>query len=109
MYNIVVDGLCKGGLLNDALDLYFNMLGRGISPDIVTYTSIIYGFCHVSQWKEAGLLLNEIFIKDISLDVYTFNIIIDALCKEEMLLQAHDLCDVMILRASNQTLLLTQF
>ncbi|KAL4293201.1 hypothetical protein AHAS_Ahas18G0104400 [Arachis hypogaea] len=74
------------------------MLGREISFDIVTYTSLIYDFCHVGQWKEAGLLLNEIFVKDTDLDVYTINIIIDALCKEEMLLQAHDLCDVIILR-----------
>ncbi|XLT04932.1 hypothetical protein HN51_043681 [Arachis hypogaea] len=113
IYGTLINGLCKSGktrvalqrlwkmedgLLDDALDLYFNMLDRGISPDVVTYTSLIYGFCHVGQWKEARLLLNEIVVKDIGLDVYTFNIIIDALCKEKMLLQAHILCDVMILR-----------
>ncbi|XP_016168078.1 pentatricopeptide repeat-containing protein At5g16640, mitochondrial-like [Arachis ipaensis] len=96
IYGTLINGLY--GLLDDALDLYFNMLDRGISPDVVTYTSLIYGFCHVGQWKEARLLLNEIVVKDIGLDVYTFNIIIDALCKEKMLLQAHILCDVMILR-----------
>jgi pentatricopeptide repeat domain-containing protein 1/leucine-rich PPR motif-containing protein len=38
------------------------MIVKGVSPDVVTYTSLIYGFCIAGQLKEAIGLLNEMVV-----------------------------------------------
>ncbi|KAL0463152.1 UNVERIFIED_CONTAM: Pentatricopeptide repeat-containing protein [Sesamum latifolium] len=38
-YNTVVDGLCKDKMADDALHLFSRMIERGISPNVVTYSS----------------------------------------------------------------------
>lgn len=93
IYNTVIHGLCKDGLVNKAQKLCSEMIQRGIFPDVVTFSSLIYGFCHAGQWKDVRLLLNEK-----SLDVCSFNIIMDALCKQGLLLEAHAVCYEMIKR-----------
>ena len=45
IYNMIVDGLCKDGLVTEARDLYSDVVGRGIDPDVFTYTCLIHGFC----------------------------------------------------------------
>lgn len=42
----------------------------------------IHGLCIVSQMKEAVDLFNKMVLENINPDIYTFNILIDGLCKE---------------------------
>lgn len=44
-YSTVVDSLCKDGLVDDAKNLFLEMKGKGISPDVVVYSSLIQGMC----------------------------------------------------------------
>ncbi|KAF7086507.1 hypothetical protein CFC21_089793 [Triticum aestivum] len=46
-YSTVVDGLLKEGEVNKAYSLLCEMLHQGISPNVVTYSSIIFGMCKV--------------------------------------------------------------
>ncbi|KAM7486827.1 hypothetical protein LguiA_002836 [Lonicera macranthoides] len=63
---------------------------------------IIKGLCvdvkFIRAWKEATRLLNEMVDRNISLDVQTFNVLIDKLCKEVMVKEAHEVLDLMIQR-----------
>jgi len=51
----VIDGLCKDKELDEALDLFSQMKSRGISADIITYTSLIRGQCSLDD----GLMLRQ--------------------------------------------------
>ena len=44
-YNTIIDSLCKVRLVNKALNFIFEMMGKGIRPDIITYTCLIQGLC----------------------------------------------------------------
>jgi pentatricopeptide repeat protein len=41
MYSAIIDSMCKGKLVNDAFDLYSEMIAKNISPDVVTYSTLI--------------------------------------------------------------------
>ena len=51
MYNTIIHSLCKNKLLGDACDVYSEMIVKGISPDVVTYTTLIHGFCIMGHLK----------------------------------------------------------
>ncbi|EYU40958.1 hypothetical protein MIMGU_mgv1a026647mg, partial [Erythranthe guttata] len=76
-YNAVINGLCKNGTLDDALELKSRMIDKGISPTVVT-------------WKEVKGLLNEMVNHKISLDVVTLNVLVDAFCKEGNVKEARE-------------------
>ncbi|KAF6147121.1 hypothetical protein GIB67_036840 [Kingdonia uniflora] len=64
------------------------MSTRGVSPDVVTYNSLIDGLCNSGQWEEATRLFSEMIGRGISPDVRTFTILIDGMCKEGMDLES---------------------
>jgi len=39
MYSPIIDSLCKDKLVNDAYELYPEMIAKGIFPKIIWYTS----------------------------------------------------------------------
>ncbi|XP_059460284.1 pentatricopeptide repeat-containing protein At3g22470, mitochondrial-like [Corylus avellana] len=47
--NIMIKGLCKEGLLNEARELFEKMDENGCSPNLVTYNTIIQGFLQHNQ------------------------------------------------------------
>lgn len=49
-----------------------------VSPNVVTYNALIYGFCIASQLREAVSILNQMALKNITPNIYTFNILVDA-------------------------------
>ena len=42
-FSILVDTLCKEGMLTEAREVFDVMIQRGIDPDIFTYNSLIDG------------------------------------------------------------------
>ena len=64
IYSIIIDGLCKGGLINDAQNLCFDMIFCGISPNIFTNSSLIHGFCIAGEFKLRSIwMVQEIIVK----------------------------------------------
>ena len=44
LYSTLIDALCKSGLVGSAVSLIDEMTKEGISPNVVTYNSIIDAF-----------------------------------------------------------------
>ncbi|KAF8401826.1 hypothetical protein HHK36_012772 [Tetracentron sinense] len=88
---VSIDSMCKDRLVTEALELFLEMTGKGIPPNVVTYSCLIHGLYSSGEWKKAIRLFNEMLDRKISPDV-------DALCKEGMTAEAEGVLKVMIQR-----------
>ncbi|TVU22562.1 hypothetical protein EJB05_32271, partial [Eragrostis curvula] len=91
MYSIVVDGLCKGGYLEKALDLCETMQKEGLRPNIVIHNSVLNGLCQQGCLTEAFRLFDYLESSKMLPTVITYAILIGALCREGLLDDAHQL------------------
>ncbi|KAJ0478474.1 putative tetratricopeptide-like helical domain superfamily [Helianthus annuus] len=98
-YNTVIDSLCKDKMIEDAFNLFNEMVfAKGIQPDVITYTSLIHGLCNLCRWDEVSKLLKEMEDLRISPNFQTFNILVDAFCKEGRVDEAEAVIDIMVER-----------
>ncbi|GJY26271.1 pentatricopeptide repeat-containing protein [Tanacetum coccineum] len=68
-------------MLEDAVKLWKDMDSQhGISPDVVTYNSLISALCKLHVRTDATLLIQEMPSKGIEPNVETLNIVINAFC-----------------------------
>lgn len=91
MYSIVVDGLCKGGYLEKALDLCASMNKDGLHPNIVIHNSVLSGLCQEGCLTEAFRLFDYIENSKMLPTIITYAILIGALCREGLLDDADQL------------------
>ncbi|GFP87998.1 pentatricopeptide repeat-containing protein at1g62670 mitochondrial [Phtheirospermum japonicum] len=86
VYNMVIAGLCKDRMIDDALKLFDEMSEKGITPDVVTYNALICGFCNLSRWREGGLggwakdVLQIMMLQNVNPNVISYNSLIDGYC-----------------------------
>lgn len=80
-FNSLMDGLCKGGRIQDAFTLLEDMKRAGCAPDVAVYNTLIDGLRKANKVEEAGQLLQEMQSSGCEPDTITFNILIDELCK----------------------------
>ena len=59
MHNVMINGLCKEGLLDEALFVLFEMEDNGCTPDIVTYETLIRALFENDKNDKAEKLLCE--------------------------------------------------
>jgi pentatricopeptide repeat domain-containing protein 1 len=53
-YNSIIFRLCKDRLVNQACDLYSDMIHvNNIEPNYTTYQNLTYGYCILGQFKQA--------------------------------------------------------
>lgn len=97
-YSIVVDGLCKGGHINEALDLCYFVRKKGITLSIITYNSVINGLCHQGCLVQAFRLFDSLEKVDMVPSEITYATLIDNLCKEGFLLDARKLFERMVVK-----------
>ncbi|CAJ1952166.1 unnamed protein product [Sphenostylis stenocarpa] len=57
----------------EALDLCLEMTGKGIRPNLATYTSLIHGLCDFSRWKEGSDLWLEMTGKGTQPNLFPYN------------------------------------
>ncbi|KAF3333583.1 pentatricopeptide repeat-containing protein [Carex littledalei] len=67
----VIDGLCKAGSIEKALDLCESMRERGICSNVELYNSILNGLCNQGCFVEAFRVLDALERSDVQLTVYT--------------------------------------
>ncbi|CAO2203123.1 unnamed protein product [Urochloa humidicola] len=91
MYSIVVDGLCKGGYLEKALDLCESMKKEGLHPNIVIHNSVLTGLCQQGCLTEAFRLFDYLENSKMLPTMITYSILIGALCREGLLDDADQL------------------
>jgi pentatricopeptide repeat protein len=58
-YNIMIEGMCKAGKVEDGWDLFCSLSLKGVKPNVVTYTTMISGFCRKGLNKEADALFRD--------------------------------------------------
>ncbi|KAF2298544.1 hypothetical protein GH714_024060 [Hevea brasiliensis] len=124
VYNSLLNELVKRNQVNEAICLFkehlalqsppdtwtFNILIRDracdllkevqsrkdCSPDVVTYTSIISGFCKLGKMGEASVLFEEMIRSGINPNVVTFNVLIDGFGKNGDMVAAEAMHEKMV-------------
>jgi pentatricopeptide repeat protein len=56
-YTTVIDGLCKEGQVDNAYNLFCEMIDHGIGPNVITCSSIIDGLCKAQEIDKAEATL----------------------------------------------------
>ncbi|XP_026393168.1 pentatricopeptide repeat-containing protein At5g16640, mitochondrial-like isoform X2 [Papaver somniferum] len=82
-YSAIIDALCKGGLVEEALVLFSEMLrDSSVVPNVVVYNSLINGLCNSGRLCETKKLLDEMAKRRIYADQITYNSIIHGHCHQ---------------------------
>ncbi|KAK4338069.1 hypothetical protein RND71_042556 [Anisodus tanguticus] len=97
--NILVHALCKKGLMEEAKKLFHKLLSKnyeGGSSDLITSTIMMDG-CFKNGDTDQALAFWERMLKRLGFvpDVYSYNTIVGALCKEGKISDACYIYDVM--------------
>ncbi|KAL0456646.1 UNVERIFIED_CONTAM: putative pentatricopeptide repeat-containing protein, mitochondrial [Sesamum latifolium] len=98
-YSAVIDGLCKDQMVDDAFILLSRMIDKGISPNVVTYNSIIQGFaialmdgyCLGGQMGKAKRVLHSVEDRGLTPSIMSYNSLINGYCKQGRIDEAWDL------------------
>jgi pentatricopeptide repeat protein len=56
-YNSLINGLCKRGRIQEALNLFEKLQAEGIQPDSITYNTLICWLCREGAFDDACFLL----------------------------------------------------
>ena len=73
-YNTLIDLYGKVGRLNDAAEVFVEMLKSGVAMDTVTFNTMIFTCGSNGNMSEGELLLTKMEERGISPDIKTFNI-----------------------------------
>lgn len=95
-YSKLIDGLCKEGHVDKAVDLCNFAQKKGFSLSVAIYNSVINGLCRQGCIVEALRLLDSLEKIDIVPSKITYGTVIDALSKEGQLLDAKKLFETML-------------
>ncbi|KAL9224620.1 hypothetical protein vseg_000639 [Gypsophila vaccaria] len=95
-YSILVDGLCKEGCVDKALQLCNLARNRGVSLNVVTYNSLFNGLCREGCLVEAFRLFDALEKNNVFPSEITYGTLIDALVREGFLLDARRLFERML-------------
>ncbi|CAO2823080.1 unnamed protein product [Amaranthus hypochondriacus] len=97
-YSILVDGLCKEGYIDKALELCTFARKKGIQLTVVTYNSLFNGLCRQNCLVEAFRLFDSLERNKIIPSDITYGTLIDALVREGFLLDARQLFERMLIK-----------
>ncbi|XP_017619260.1 pentatricopeptide repeat-containing protein At4g38150 isoform X2 [Gossypium arboreum] len=85
----MLDGLCKDGLIQEAMKLFGLMREKGTIPEVVIYTAVVDGFCKAHKLEDAKRIFRKMQSKaGHSPNVTTFVGLVDGLCKEKSVEEA---------------------
>jgi pentatricopeptide repeat protein len=93
-YNVMIKGLLKEGLSNEAYELFRKMEVDGFLPNSCSYNVIIQGFLQNQDSTAAVQLIDEMVGKRFSADSSTFQMLLD--------LESHDEIISRFMRGSSQ-------
>ncbi|XP_019158011.1 PREDICTED: pentatricopeptide repeat-containing protein At1g62914, mitochondrial-like [Ipomoea nil] len=79
-YGTVINGLCKAGQTQNALDLLVVMQEEGPKPDTIAYSTVIDSLCKDGMVDKALGLLSEMIERGIPPNIITYASLIQGLC-----------------------------
>lgn len=89
IYNPVVDGLCKGGNLEQANAIAAEMEAKGCCHDKITFTILILGHCMKGRMLEAINIFNKMLAVGCAPDKITISSLTSVLLKAGMAKEAY--------------------
>lgn len=108
-YQAIIHALCDraGGtiMVDEAFRIFRDLKMKGYFCDVVTYTTMINGFCMSRRMEEAWLLWYEMVAMGIQPNHYTYNAIINGYCKAGDINNARNMYDKMLSKGFKESTL----
>ncbi|XP_047947817.1 pentatricopeptide repeat-containing protein At4g38150-like [Salvia hispanica] len=76
----MLDGLCKDGLVHDAMKLFGLMREKGAIPEVVVYTAVVEGFCKAQKLDDAVRIFKKMESNGIVPNAFSYQVLIKGLC-----------------------------
>ncbi|XP_044509184.1 pentatricopeptide repeat-containing protein At4g38150-like [Mangifera indica] len=92
----MLDGLCKDGLVQEALKLFGLMREKGTIPEVVIYTAVVDGFCKAHKSDDAKRIFRKMQTNGIAPNAFSYGVLIQGLCNANELEDAIDYCIEML-------------
>jgi pentatricopeptide repeat domain-containing protein 1 len=80
-YNVMINGLCKNKMVNEAVNLFKEMHLKNMSPNTITFNSLIDGLCKSGEISNVWDLIDEMHDRGQPANIITYNSLFDGLCK----------------------------
>jgi pentatricopeptide repeat protein len=77
----MLDGLCKSGLVQEAMKLFGLMREKGAIPEVVIYTAVVEAFCKASKLDDAVRIFKKMQANGVIPNAFSYWLIIGGLCK----------------------------
>ncbi|GAV70182.1 PPR domain-containing protein/PPR_2 domain-containing protein, partial [Cephalotus follicularis] len=77
----MLDGLCKDGLVQEAMKLFGLMREKGTIPEVVIYTAVVDGYCKAHKLDDAKRIFRKMQTNGITPNAFTYGVLIQGLCK----------------------------
>ena len=92
----MLDGLCKDGLVQEALKLFGLMREKGTIPEIVIYTAVVEGYTKAHKADDAKRIFRKMQSSGISPNAFSYTVLIQGLYKCNRLHDAFEFCVEML-------------
>jgi len=81
IYNIILDGLCSLGKLNEAQEIFSCLPSKGVKIKVVTYTIMIKGLCKEGILDDVEDLVMKMGENGCSPDGCSYNVFVQGLLR----------------------------
>lgn len=88
----MLDGLCKDGLVQEAMKLFGLMREKGSMPEVVIYTAVVDGFFQAHKVDDAKRIFRKMQSNGITPNAFTYGVLIKGLSKCRRLEEAVEFC-----------------
>ncbi|KAG7975593.1 hypothetical protein I3843_06G107400 [Carya illinoinensis] len=92
----MLDGLCKDGLVQEAMKLFGLMREKGTIPEVVIYTAVVDGFCKAHKFEDAKRIFRKMQNNGISPNAFSYSVLIQGLYQCDELDDAAAFCIEML-------------
>ncbi|KAM1293796.1 hypothetical protein ACFX2H_013802 [Malus domestica] len=76
VHGVLLNGLCKNGLMIDALKFFFQAVYGGVKPNVCTFNMLIDGCCRLKQLSDAVKVYIQMGIYNIKPDLVMYTVLI---------------------------------
>lgn len=92
----MLDGLCKDGLVQEAMKLFGLMRDKGTIPEVVIYTAVVEGFCKAHKIEDAKRIFRKMQTNGIAPNAFSYGVLVQGLYNCNMLDDALAFCAEML-------------
>lgn len=92
----MLDGLCKDGLVQDAMKLFGLMREKGAIPEVVVYTAVVEGFCMAHKFDDAVRIFKKMEGNGILPNAFSYQVLIKGLVAGKRLEEAYEFSIAML-------------